>query len=171
MYTRLAGLQYKVVYKHGSSNLAAGALSRHPVAPAQLQAISFLTPSWLTEVVAGYDDDPTASKLLQQLSTNPKLQSLYSLTGGLIRYKGRVWLDSNKSMQRKVMLALHNSALGGHSSFPMTHARIKKLFAWRGMKSDIHDYVSNCSVCLQTKPNRVKYPGLLSPLLVPFKAW
>jgi hypothetical protein len=129
MYTRLAGLQYKVVYKPGSSNQAADALLRHPAALAQLQAISSMTPTWLTEVVAGYTDDPIASKLLQQLSVSPDAQSPYSLFGGLIRYKGCIWLGSNKAMQLKVMSALHNSALGGHSGFLVTHSRIKKLFA------------------------------------------
>jgi hypothetical protein len=33
MYNKLAGLQYQVVYKPGSSNLAADALSRHPDPP------------------------------------------------------------------------------------------------------------------------------------------
>jgi hypothetical protein len=53
MYTRLAGLQYRVLYKPGISNRAADALSGHPDAPSQLQAISSVTPSWLAEVVAG----------------------------------------------------------------------------------------------------------------------
>lgn len=69
------------------------------------------------------------------------------------------------------MSAHHNSAVGGHSGFPVTHSRIKKLFAWKGIKSDIHDYVTSCSVCLQTKPDRVKYLGLLSPLPVPAESW
>jgi hypothetical protein len=69
------------------------------------------------------------------------------------------------------MSALHNSAVGDHSGFPVTHSRIKKLFAWRGMKSDIKLYVANCTTCIQAKPDRSKYPGLLSPLPVPSEAW
>lgn len=126
-----------------------------------------MTPTWLANVVAGYAVDSTATKILQQLFTNPDALPPYSLTGGVIRYKGHIWLGSNKKLQLQVMSALHNSALGGHSRFPVTHSRIKQYFAWRGMKADIHNYVSTCSVCLQAKPDRAKYPGLLSPLPVP----
>lgn len=171
MYTRLAGLQYKVVYKPGTSNLAADALSRHPSAPSQLQAISSVTPTWMTEVLAGYDNDLNAQKLLQQLSVCSDVAGPYSLTSGLIRYKGCVWLGSNKLLQQKVMTALHASALGGHSGFPVTYSRIKQLFAWHGMKADIHDFVSQCTICLQAKPDHVKYHGLLSPLPVPSESW
>jgi hypothetical protein len=58
MHTKLAGLQYQVVYKLGTSNTAADALSCHPQPPAQLQAISVSTPNWLAEVTAGYAADP-----------------------------------------------------------------------------------------------------------------
>ncbi|XP_021317789.1 uncharacterized protein LOC110435983 [Sorghum bicolor] len=146
MYTRLAGLQYRVIYKPGTTNKAADALSRHPEAPSQLQAISSVTPTWLADVVTGYSSDPYASKLLQQLSVNPDSSPPYSLTGGIIRYKGRIWLGSNVPLHHRVMSALHNSALGGHSGFPVTYARIKQHFAWRGMKADIRNFVTTCSV-------------------------
>jgi hypothetical protein len=59
----------------------------------------------------------------------------------------------------------------GILDFLVTHSRIKKLFAWRGMKADIKSFVSSCSVCAQAKPERICYPGLLSPLPVPTEAW
>ena len=79
MFTKLAGLQYKVVYKPGVSNLVAGALSRHPAAPAQLQAISSVTPSWISEVVSGYSSDPAATKLLQELSVAPDSPTIFTV--------------------------------------------------------------------------------------------
>lgn len=39
------------------------------------------------------------------------------------------------------------------------------------MKQYIADYVSRCTICQQAKPERVPYPGLLSPLPVPEAAW
>lgn len=35
------------------------------------------------------------------------------------------------------------------------------------MKADIWSFVQSCEVCLQAKPDRVRYPGLLQPLPVP----
>ena len=39
------------------------------------------------------------------------------------------------------------------------------------MKKQIQQFVQSCLVCQQAKPERVAYPGLLSPLHVPAKAW
>lgn len=137
MYTKLLGLQYKVVYRPGKSNAAADALSRHPAPTAQLLAISSATPLWLADVVTGYSSDPDSTKLIQELSVNPEAHPPYTLSSGILRYRGRIWLGSNKEVQLKVLTALHASALGGHSGFPVTHSRIKRLFAWPHMKNDV----------------------------------
>lgn len=128
MHHKLAGLQYKVVYKPGVSNAAADALSRHPAPPAQLQAISASTPTWLADIVAGYAEDPKSLQLLQELVVNPQARPPFTLHSGILRYSGRIWIGSNSQLQQRIISALHDSALGGHSGFPVTHSRIKKLF-------------------------------------------
>jgi len=127
--------------------------------------------AWLAEVTIGYSTNPVAVQLLQKLSLNPNAQPPYTLVSGVIRYMNRIWLGNNQQLQLRVIAALHDSALGGHSGFPVTHSRIKKLIAWKGMKSAIKSYVASCSVCLPAKPDRVKYLGLLSPLPVPTELW
>jgi hypothetical protein len=48
---------------------------------------------------------------------------------------------------------------------------LKQLFAWKGMKKQVFEFVKSCMVCQQAKPDRVKSPGLLQPLPVPESAW
>jgi transposase InsO family protein len=95
----------------------------------------------------------------------------FTLKDGVIRYKGRIWLGTNVQLQNKVISALHDSALGGHSGAPVSYRRIKQLFYWKGMKQAIHRFVQTCSICQQAKPDRLKSPGLLSPLPAPPHAW
>jgi hypothetical protein len=45
VFTKLLGLQYQVVYKQGSTNRAANALSQRPHSPISLNAISVGTPN------------------------------------------------------------------------------------------------------------------------------
>ena len=66
---------------------------------------------------------------------------------GIVRFKGHVWLGNNTHLQRQIMRALHNSAIGGHSGFRATYMRIKHLFAWPGMKQHIKEHVQCCQVC------------------------
>lgn len=126
MYTKLAGLRYGVVYKAGATNQATDALSRHPAPPVQIQAISSSTPDWLSEVVSGYNNDSIFAKLLQSLAVAPAAHPPYSLHNGVIRLKDRIWVGDNSALQLKILTALHNSAIGGHSGFPVTYSRIKK---------------------------------------------
>lgn len=75
------------------------------------------------------------------------------------------------ALHTKIIAALHNSPLGGHSGILVTLRKLKQYFAWKGMKSSVHAFVSACGVCKQAKPDRAKYPGLLQPLPIPEGAW
>jgi len=95
----------------------------------------------------------------------------FTLEGGLIKFKDRIWLGSNTALHHKVLQALHGSAVGGHSGIPVTYRRVKQLFAWPGLKNSVQVFVSSCQICQQAKSERVKYPGLLEPLPIPKSAW
>jgi hypothetical protein len=65
----------------------------------------------------------------------------------------------------------HNSAVGGHSGAPVTYRRLKNIFAWRGMKKLVHEFVQTCQVYLQVKPDRPAYQGKHQPLPTTQEAW
>lgn len=66
--------------------------------------------------------------LITKLSVSGQFVPNLTLSGGLLRFKHRVWLGTNTSMQLQVMKALHDSPIGGHSGFPVTYKKIKRLF-------------------------------------------
>jgi hypothetical protein len=45
------------------------------------------------------------------------------------------------------------------------------MFAWKGLKIDVQQFVKGCQICLQAKRDRVGYPGRLQSLQVPSEAW
>jgi hypothetical protein len=146
VFSKLLGLQYSIVYKKGSDNRVADALSRR--APGdQSMTISTVTPRWLEQITSFYSQDPQALDLLTKLSVAGTSVPPYSLVNGLIRFKGKVWLGSNRSMQQQVMQALHNSPIGGHSGILVTYSKIKNMFYWPGMKADIQSFVQACAIC------------------------
>jgi len=95
VFTKLLGLQYKVVYKMGSTNRVADALSRRAHHSDHLMSISSASPSWLQEVISGYSDDEHAKELLSKLAMDHSAVPHFSLLGGLLRYKGRIWIGHN----------------------------------------------------------------------------
>jgi hypothetical protein len=54
---------------------------------------------------------------------------------------------------------------------PVTYTRLKQLFSWKGMKSQVQNWVQSCQVCIQAKSDRFSYPGKLQPLEVSTEAW
>lgn len=134
-------------------------------------AISACTPTWLQAVTEGYIKDSFSSQLLAELAVSPSARPHFSLQQGIIRYKGRIWIGDNPSLQQQLINEMHSKPIGGHSGFPVTYRRMKQLFAWKGMKEAVKTQLKQCQICLQAKPERVKYPGLLQPLPVPVGAW
>jgi len=140
VFTRLLGLRYRIVYRRGVENDVVDALSQRPHLETLL-ALSSPTHDWLASLQQWYSTDSEATSLLTQLSLDSVARPPFSLRQGAILYKGRIWLGSNTALQNKVISALHDSVVGGHSGFPVTFAKVRQLFYWLGMCAAIHQYV------------------------------
>lgn len=90
LYTKLAGIQFKVIYKPRASNLVTDALSSHPAPISQVNVISCASPTWLANIVDGYNSDAMSQKLLQDLSLDPATHLPYSLINGIIYIGTRI---------------------------------------------------------------------------------
>jgi hypothetical protein len=168
--TRLMGLQFKICYKQGKENLAADALSRvaHMMA---LQAVSKVQPQWIQEVLNSYATNAQAQELLSRLAIASPNSNGFSLDKGLIRKGPLIWIGNNSALQTKLIAAFHSSAIGGHSRVNATYHRLKKLFLWKGIKTDVDSYVKQCSICQHTKHSHDHPAGLLQPLPIPAGVW
>lgn len=158
--TKLIGLQYKFQYKKGVENKSADALSRvgHFFS---LQAILVAQPVWVQEVLNSYVVDDQAQALLTELAISSPNTAGFSLSHGLIKKNGRIWLGCNSAIQTKIILAFHDSALGGHSGIQATYQWVKKLFLWKGLKKSVEEFIQQCSICQKAKHEHCSYPGLL----------
>lgn len=171
VFSKLLGLRYRIVYKKGSDNTAADALSRRTHELGVCCAISAATPQWCTQVVQGYANDPQAQRLLAKLATAPAGCGPFVLVDGLLRHNNRIWVGNNAPVQQQILKAFHSSPLGGHSGIPATTKRIQEFFAWPNLRKHIDSFVRSCPICQQAKVEHVKYPGLLQPLETPTSAW
>lgn len=95
----------------------------------------------------------------------------FSLQNGILQFRGRIWLGGSIKLQQRIMVAFHDSSIGGHSGFPATFWRVRRLFAWPKMKTHVLQYVRCCPICEQAKTDRATSPGLLHPLPIPQQLW
>jgi hypothetical protein len=111
VFTKLLDLQYKILYKKGSNNGVADALSRHLDPPSQLMAISYGTPIWLDKVQEGYQKDSKAQQMMTALVVDPGAVPNFALHNGVLRYKNRVYIVDNPELQQEILQALHAQPL------------------------------------------------------------
>jgi hypothetical protein len=108
----------------------ADALSRRLHDSQELHIISSVSHQWLQSVQASYAKDAHAQDLITKLALSSVSIPNFSLQQGLVRYKNRVWVGQDKSLQQHLISALHDSAVGGHSGMPVTYRRMKQAFSW-----------------------------------------
>jgi hypothetical protein len=76
-------------------------------------------------------------------------------------------LFDDSAIKLKVSRECHNLPLAGHLARDKTLARIRRLFTWSNMSSDVESYNRQCTVCQQSKAGPQKKAGLLQPLPIP----
>lgn len=161
VFTKLSGLQYRIVYRRGSDNCAADALSRYSFTDSQCAAISAVRPLWLSDIVDSYAQDLYAQSLLTKLAISPEAVQHFTLRDGILHYKSRIWVANVPELHSKFVAVVHDSELGGHSGFPVTYCRTKLFFSWTSMKASIWAYVSAC----------VKLKQIILKVLAFFNRW
>jgi hypothetical protein len=166
---KLLEFDFTIEYKKGQENKVVDALSCQFC---KIFAISAATLTWIKEILDSYTNDSQIRSLLEQfLIVAPAADSPYSLKAGVLRYHGQIIVGNNTTLRHNLFLALHSSAVGGHSGTRATLHKIKKIFFWPGMKKDVETLVSQCPICQRSKHEHCHYPGLLDPLPVPDMAW
>ena len=82
---------------------------------------------------------------------------------------GKLYVPVN--VRSQVIQWGHSSRLSGHSGANMTTSFNQRKFWWPGMREDIINFVSACSVCAQAKVRHQPPQGSLQPLPIPHSLW
>ncbi|XP_026378796.1 uncharacterized protein LOC113273262 [Papaver somniferum] len=106
-----------VQYKKGSDNKVDDALSRRAHLQATCSALSLSQPSWATELMARYTDDPQVQHLIAHLTITPEQAPNYTYTNGVLRYKNRLYVGSSSTTKSKILNSIHASVVGEHSEW------------------------------------------------------
>jgi Integrase zinc binding domain len=176
--SKLLGLNYKIEYKKGIDNKVVDALSRSEgliddcvYSLVDLQAFTELVPQWVSDLKSSYVGDFWIEELQHRFQNQDPQHQQLTMHQGLLRYKERICVRATHNWRQQLLKEVHDSAQGGHFGMDVTLHRLKRMFYWPAMKTDVINYVRSCPNCQMNKPERLHTPGLLQPLPIPIEAW
>ncbi|GJX84885.1 retrotransposable element Tf2 [Tanacetum coccineum] len=169
---KLLGYDYEIVYKKGSKNVVANALSRMDSSGEflQISVSSVLSGVW-DKVKDSWKNDLDIQNLIKSLEHHSYKGNKYSWTSEILKRKGKVVVGNDLELRKELVQHFHDEAIGGHSSAHVTMKKLGSLFYWKGLKKMVKQMVRDCDVCQRQKPDLSAYPGLIQPLPIPERIW
>ncbi|KAJ9544173.1 hypothetical protein OSB04_023880 [Centaurea solstitialis] len=167
---KLMGYNFSIVYKQGSANKAADALSRKHH-PAELSSMS--APQWVQW--EGFKEEVQQDEFLMRirkdLLQDGEAHKGFSIHHEMLYYKDRLVLPRKSPWVHKLFNEFHATPIGGHTGEARTYQRMAAELFWVGMKKDIANMVKECEVCQRNKVLIGSPAGLLQPLALPTTVW
>jgi hypothetical protein len=188
---RLSKYNIQMVYRPGSSNGAADALSRMhspeggecALPPAllpkfktlksiSLNAIEIVPQSDLTEKIKlAYQNDTTLRLMIEEKTEDPSAHPKFALEDGLIFFQGLIFVPPDDEIRREILSLCHDDPRAGHFGIHKTYELVVRTYYWHGLRTYVKDFVNSCDNCQRNKQNRHKPYGLLQPLPIPQAPW
>jgi hypothetical protein len=167
---KLLGYDFKIVYKPGSLNRGADALSR-VTRTGELQQMC-TRGQWKDEAVIRDEvlQDPQLQQIVKDLQNDEFSRPGYEYRQGVLLYEGRLVLSKQSILIPQTLEEFHNTPQGGHSGFYRTYRRLAANIYWIGMKNTVQEFVK-CDVCQRQKYLASSPGGLLQPLPIPDRIW
>ncbi|GJT91570.1 retrotransposon-related protein [Tanacetum coccineum] len=169
---KLIRYDYEVVYKKGSENGAADALSKLGNASELLSMfVSSITTDLMQRVKDIWTTDTAVLDIITTLQAGQPTKKHYSWTKDALLKKGKIMVGQDANLKTKLLQYFYESTIGGHSGVKVTSHKLCSLFYWKGMRKQVKKFVRECLVCQKCKPDLSAYPGLLQPLPIPNTIW
>ena len=179
---QLRGFDFSIVYRQGSQNQHADALSRRPIA-----MVAIGRDLDHTMITAAQKSDPVLQTLIQQMSCKEKpsltgnwrkfpLKRYHQLWSQLTLHQSilyrkvktptmheeKLLLVAPASMRKQLLKNAHDNA--GHQGADRTMARLSEAVYWVGMGKDVNTHCSHCVTCQHTKAAASR-PAPLQPVV------
>ena len=138
--------------------MVADALSRRPMEISALTTIRIL-PKWTTELQPLYVQCADFAKIYNKLQATSIInlkREVYSISDSLLYHFAALCIPSIGNYRQQILEEAHSSILGGHYGFYKSFGRIKTLYYWPSMKSDLLLFLQECSTCQKNKYDRSK---------------
>jgi len=122
-----------------------------------------ITNEFLDEVRVEQGNDQELQQIIGELGTK-KRKDYRMGKNGILRFKERVYVSRSLVLRKILFEEGHKSRLSIHPGMTKMYKDLKATFWWKGMKTDVADYVASCLVCQKGKIEHQRPGGMLEPL-------
>src|SRR2546421_2472863 len=186
----LSAYNFKIVYRKGSENQRADALSRradymqgkeprentilrfnrkgdleynHP----ELSTTMIVQPgTWIERIQDAYVTDTMAETLRDQLNANPRVSKDNQ---GTLMWDGLVYVPTK--LRKQLVKELHEEPSNGHPGIERTVERVTRDYFFPGLWTTVKKIVQECDICARTKAARHAPYEHLQSINPPEGAW
>ena len=185
---------FDIVYRKGSLNGNADALSRLPATTSTAVAMTSAT-SKVTDIQQAQQNDLIFQQLFQALSQSQDKPMSLTRKQPLLKWYVQLWHQLSVidgvicrtycpsppspsvtvpviplSLQQQVLHQMHDIPSAGHQGYLKTLSRLKEEAYWPGMAADVQKYCQECSTCQTSKlPSPTRAPMVNTPIGNPWE--
>ena len=150
-------------YIKGENNVVADALSRCPLVANSITVVrSMLAGLMIRMKVVAETDEEYIELRRKAIEDDNSLRIVDQL---VLDEDDCVFVPRDDSLRTLLISEAHDSSVGGHFGEERTLEMMKRNWRWRGMTTDVIDYVRSCVKCQKTKHDTRKPAGLLFPIV------
>jgi len=169
--SKLLGYTYEIMYKLGSANRVADALSRLDESLPQMMWLTVPQCELVTKIQEIYSSNSTLKHLYQQVLRCPEEYPGFKVVKGILLCHDKIFIPYQSPLKQVLLDEFHATPMAGHAGIHRTYGQLSDNFYWKGMKKDVAEFVKGCVVCQQIKsPTQLPY-GLLQPIPPPMAVW
>ncbi|GJW97325.1 retrotransposon-related protein [Tanacetum coccineum] len=166
---KLLGFDYEVVYKKGSDNGAADALSRVQTSELFSMVTTLVSIDLAKKIEASWLADDKLQAIINKLQVGQITKRHYVWSNNQLTRKGKIVVCNDPELRKELLQYFHGGVVGGHSRVKVTTHKICLSLYWKGLRKQ--QFVRECLVCQKCKLDIAAYPGLLQPLPIPHNIW
>lgn len=131
--------------------------------------LAFSTPQFhiTSDIKQALSRDEASRALIWRIQFDANYSGEYTNIDGLL-FKGKqIYVPSNSELHHQIFNSFQCSISEGHSGIKGTMARIAGNFYWPILFHPVRDFVTQCSICLQSKLETTPPKGVLQQLSIP----
>ena len=153
-------------YIKGENNVVADALSRCPLVANSITVVRSMLAGLMVRMRLAADLDEEYLELRRKAESSDN--SLRVLDGLVLDKGDCVYVPKDDSLRTLLISEAHDSSVGSHFGEERTLEMMKRNWRWRGLTTDVTDYVRSCVRCQKTKHDTRKSAGLLFPIVAEY---